>query len=83
MEPQEAQSESSDASIGDAPVKEQLYRPPVRLEIPIALTVDQYLKTAGLKESIAAMVQAMFKKEILSFEAWDAKVSKLLAKRVH
>jgi hypothetical protein len=83
MKPAKAQSSvpSDDAAV--PPAKDKLYTPPVRVKNPVKLTAGQFLKTAGLKESIAAMVRAMYGKKIMAFGEWDATVSKLLTKPVH
>jgi len=48
---------------------------------PVLLTVDQYLKKAGHDRGISDLVKSMYKRDILTFEAWASKVKALLKKR--
>jgi hypothetical protein len=46
------------------------------------MTADQYLKKAGHDRAVSDLVRSLYKKEILSFEAWGNKVNTLLKKKV-
>lgn len=48
---------------------------------PVVLTVDQYLKKAGHDRGISDLVRSLYKRDILTFEAWASKVKTLLKKK--
>jgi len=46
------------------------------------LTVDQYLRRAeNYDEAIAGLIRSMYKTEIMTFEAWEEKITALLKKK--
>jgi hypothetical protein len=62
--------------------KDRLYTPKAREKKPSLLTADQYLKTAGLKEGIAALARSLYGNKIMSEEEWKITISSLLKRRM-
>ena len=61
---------------------DRLYRRKAREWKPSAMTVDRYLRRAGVNERIGALARSMYGTKIMSFEEWGATIATLLKRRV-
>jgi hypothetical protein len=59
-----------------------LYTPKARERKPAKITVGQFLRQAGVSESIGALTRSMYGTKIMLFTEWETAVNALLKRRV-